>query len=646
MPYVVHGNAQRILTKARERSIDYSYPGGLDLKPGSEQHNRLLSLIMERALAAHTRQSERFPAWRRIDRTLTAYQWVDGDESRTQEGDDRRPVSIVFPYSYAMMETLLTYLTVAFFQDPLFRYEGVGPEDTIGSMLLELDVRVQSIRNRHPLALHTFFRDCLAYGQGIITPVWEVQRRYRRGKKRLGLPGEPAPRESSIFEGNMLYNVDPYRYLPDPTVAVHQIQRGEYVGWTSPDNIMNMLIEEQDSEGGVFNVRYLQEMVGLRSVLTCDEADRELLRGGSMSWDPSTSGVDRLYLNVTLIPKEWELGDGEYPEKWLFSVVGDAVVVQAERLDFDHQKYPLVVGAPDFDGYSSSPISRLEILYGLQHVLDFLFNSHVANVRKAINDMLVIDPYLINEKDVRDPRPGKVIRMRRPAWGRGVKDAITQLQVADVTRGHVADSDWIVQWMQRIAAVDDSVMGVLRSGGPERLTQAEFQGTRGGAVSRLQRLAQVLSWQSMQELAMMVASHTQQFREEEQYLAITGDWQRRLVDMFGVGSQFPSRIAVSPDDLRIDYDVIPRDGSLPGGNFSSFWIDMYKIIATDPKLSQEFDTFRLFSYIAKEMGAKNTEEFRRQTTQQQAPTVMPNAQVEQNVQAGNLIPFNPQVGTA
>jgi len=641
MPYTVHGNARRVQAQAGARSIDYSYPGGRDLKPGSEEHNRLLSYILERAEASHARQSERYPAWRRIDRTLTAYQWVDGEEVEVQEKDGRRPVSIVFPYTYAMMETLLTYLTIAFFQDPLFRYDGVGPEDTVGAMLLELDVRVQSIRNRHPLALHTFFRDTLAYGVGALTPVWEVQRRYRRGKRAMGLPGEVPPRVESIFEGNTLYNIDPYRYLPDPTVAVHRMQEGEYVGWTTTTNLLNLLTEERESDGSIFNVRYLQGLGGLRSALCLDESDRELLRGGALSFDTSTNTADRLYLYINIIPSEWGLGDGDYPEKWLFSVVGDSVIIQAAPVELDHQKYPVVVGAPDFDGYSGSPISRLEVMYGLQHVLDFLFNSHVANVRKAVNDTLVIDPYLINERDVRDPKPGKIIRMRRPAWGRGVKDAIMQLQVNDVTRGHVADSDWIVQWMQRIAAVDDSAMGVLRSGGPERLTTAEFQGTRGSAVNRLQRVAQVLSWQSMQELGMMVASHTQQFREQEQHLAITGDWQRRLIDMFGVKQAFPPQMLVTPDDLRIDYDIVVRDGSLPGGNFSPAWLDLFKTIAGDEELRQRFDVFRIFSYIAKEMGAKNTEEFRRVE-----PTtgVMPDAQVEEQVQAGNLIPFNPAAG--
>ena len=38
--------------------------------------------------------------------------------------------------------------------------------------------------------------------------------------------------------------------------------------------------------------------------------------------------------------------------------------------------------------------------------------------------MLVVDPYLVNINDLKDPQPGKLIRLRRPAWGRGVDKVV------------------------------------------------------------------------------------------------------------------------------------------------------------------------------------------------------------------------------
>ena len=146
---------------------------------------------------------------------------------------------------------------------------------------------------------------------------------------------------------------------------------------------------------------------------------------------------------IDLIPKDWELSNNEYPEKWLFEVAADSIVIGAMKIEQNHGMYPVANASPDFDGYTPTPMSRLEVLYGLQHTMDWLFNSHIANVRKAINDMLVIDPWMVNINDVKDPKAGKLIRLRRPAWGKGkVSDYISQLISCIVTgkqigRAHV-----------------------------------------------------------------------------------------------------------------------------------------------------------------------------------------------------------------
>jgi hypothetical protein len=341
-----------------------------------------------------------------------------------------------------------------------------------------------------------------------------------------------------------------------------------------------------------------------------------------------------MWMYVNLIPKDWGLGGGEDPERWMFTLAADAVILRAQPLGLIHNMYPACMIAPDFDGYSSVPLSRLEIMYGLQGCVDFLFNSHVENVRKAINDMLVYDPYLINGADLEDPKAGKLIRTRRPAWGRGVKDSVMQLNVNDVTKTHIGDVSWIVQYMERLGAVDSSMMGALRQGGPERLTSGEFQGTRGGSLSRLERVAKVIGMQGMQDLGVMLASHTQQLMEEEQMAMITGETQQRMMDELGVSG---NRIKISPFDLLIGYDIIARDGSVSGGNFNPAMTQLFQTIATTPELQGQFDTFRIFAWIARSMGVKNISDFKRQQVQTQ---VMPDQRVMDQVQRGNLVPVN------
>jgi hypothetical protein len=426
-------------------------------------------------------------------------------------------------------------------------------------------------------------------------------------------------------------------WLPDPTVSSVDIQKGEYLGWVERSNYMTLLNDESKLNSNLFNVRYLKEKKNRRSVFALDQSDRQTRHGGSSHLTHDMSGtlnpVDIIKMYITLIPKDWELSDSEYPEKWYFELASDDIIIACEKADHNHGLYPIAVASPEFDGYSPTPIGRLEVLYGLQHTLDFMFSSHVANIRKSLNDMLVVDPYLVNIEDLKDPKPGKLIRLRRPAWGRGVDKVVQQLAITDITRANIADSAYITQWMDRISGADQSMQGALRMSGPERLTMGEFQGTRSSAVSRLQRLAMLIGVQFMQDIGTLFAAHTQQYMSQDTYVKVVGKYEQQLNSVFGK----KERVRVTPYDLAISYDLIVRDGSIPGGNFSQSWIELFKVIGTTPELMQQFDITRIFMYIANQFGAKNVEDFKR-TVDQTNVNVLPDNVVESQAKAGNFVP--------
>jgi len=646
MPYIVKGEPSSWKTVSyTEENHDYDYTNDSNLKPGSDFHNALRDKIWQRANESRHEISKRFPYWQEIDRTLTTYIPLKYAEETLKKQDTSKPVSIVFPYTYSILEALLTYLTMAFFQDPMFQYEGVEDDDTLGAMLMELVIRLHCIKNKVPPALHTVLRDNLAYGVGIGIPGWKRLYGRKPIKSSIITQSEFGEQtqidvqmvESLLFEGNSLSNIDPYMWLPDPSVASSDIQSGEFMGWVDRDNYMNLLSEESQQGTSLFNVKYLKLKKDKRSTLALDQSDRQTRHGGSSELNRSmtntTNPVDVIKMYITLIPRDWELSEGEYPEKWYFELAADDVIIACERADHNHGMYPLAVASSEFDGYSITPIGRLEAVYGLQHTLDFLFNSHISNVRKSINDMIVVDPYLVNINDLKDPQPGKLIRLRRPAWGRGVDKVVQQLAVQDITRANIADASYITQWMDRASGADQSMQGALRQGGPERLTRSEFQGTRGSAMSRLQHVAMTIGMQFMQDIGTMFAVHSQQYMSQDTYARIVGRHAEQLTAIFG-GKR---NTRVTPYDLAINYDVIVRDGSIPGGNFSDAWIEMFKVIGTNPELMQQFDVTRIFMYIAQQLGAKNVEDFKRNLGQVQGQ-VMPDEQVMNQVQAGNMIP--------
>jgi len=629
MPRILQLNEGQSTVPLSSIHHDYDYPEGLDLKPGSKLHERIKTEVLRRATDSAGHISDRFTSWNNIDDTLVSYIDTDSAEDAIKYKDHRKPVSIVYPYSYAILETLLGYFISAFCQEPYFRYEGVSAEDVIGAILLEKIVDLHCNKWKILLNLHTMFRDSFAYGFGIVAPSWKK----KFGKKIISGVQANQNRSRSfedalLFEGNALANIDPYKCLPDPNVSISNVQEGEYFGWVDSTNYLDLLSEEQHSDGGVFNTKYLRQLNGKRtSIYTTDNSRRNRNIRSTPGETHIGNPYDQIYMYIKLIPREWELGESEYPEKWLFSLAADQVVTKAQPLGIGHGMFPIAVAAPDYDGYGITPVSRLETLYGLQHTLNWMFNAHVQNVRKVINDTLIVDPYLINVPDIEDAKEGGVVRTRRPAWGRGVKDSIMQLAVSDVTRGHVADASIIREAMDKIGATDSWTMGSLRSSGPERLTGKEFEGTQKGGFTRLERVAKIVGVQAMQDIGYMFAYHTQQFMTEEVYIKTTGRSQERLMMEYGD----TTHLKVSPYDLLIDYDLKVRDGSVPGGNYSGVWENMFKLLTEHPELQQKFDIMRIFKHILRNNGAKNTEEFIK--VQQ-----LPDEQVAQQAQAGNLVP--------
>ena len=152
MPNIVYGDVGKTNRKMildTDATYDYDYPQGLNLDPKSDLHRFIVNEVLQRALVSQRVMSSRFDSWNEIDRCLTSYMEPDAGglgelneerDIKKDKGSKKKPVSIVFPYSYAILETVLTYLVMAFLEEPIFRYEGVSPDDVIGAILIAYDV--------------------------------------------------------------------------------------------------------------------------------------------------------------------------------------------------------------------------------------------------------------------------------------------------------------------------------------------------------------------------------------------------------------------------------------------------------------------------------------------------------------------------
>ena len=637
MPYI-HLGGLETPSSGREvklQSQGYAYPDGLDLRPWSKLHNNLKHEILLRAQESHDVMKRRHENWEKIDDKLTAYISLDDAEKAVKDVDDRKPVSIVVPISYATLQTFLSYFMAAFLERPYFRYSGTGPEDRIGAMLLERVIDIHTVRSKVMLPLYTMWRDALAYGLGAVSPIWKVIQGDRQVAKEDGFfdsSGEFVSTgrrkdiiQDTLWEGNALLNIDPYTYLPDPNVPVQSIQDGEFVGWVDRDNYVGLLELEQ-TDPTYFNVKYLNQIPQVGKSQYHPEKKAQTNRFGSPfnRVGISTRPIDIIYMYMNIIPKDFKLSDKETPEKWFFALAADEVIIAAQPIGLDHNMFPVAVAAPEFDGRSIVPTSKLEVIQPMQEVVDWMINSHIANTRKAINDMIVYDPSIINSEDLADPKPGKLIRARRAAWGRPIKDAVFQLGVTDVTRGHVADTGMFIELMREISGATDTLQGINRRTA-ERKTATEHSDTRSSAMGRLEMSARLIASQAHQDISLMFAANAQQLMDKDMMVQVTGRLEADLREVYGAGES----VSVSPFDILINYDILPHSGKVPQNEHLQTWTQLFQIMLQDPMIRQQYDVGRVFEHIARQGGAEDVKEFR----------IVPDEKVSQQVDAGNIVPL-------
>ena len=630
--------------------ISYKYPKGLDLKPGSETHRKLLDKIRRRVQRSREAMGNHYSSWNRVDKVMRIHARPDWQKRATEKGSDKKKDTPLFtmPLSLATRETLLVYMTSAFLQKtPIFQYEGGGPEDVYKALIAEEVIQSQVVRNTVGLNLHTQYSDSFTYGIGVSQPRWNREFGWRMQEKETGFVSRltglfvntPPVKEKvwgMTYEGNALENIDVYRYFPDTNVPLHEPQKGEFNSWVTSENYASLLILEKEDADNFFNVRYLKNSSPSSSLLSGSIRPE----GVSEEKTNHSSQIDVLWFYCNLIPKDWGLGSSEYPEKWLFAVGADKVILSARQMDFTHNLFPVTVAAPDYDGHSAVPMSRMESINSLQTFVDFLHTSHITNIRKVLNDMFVVDPSLVNIYDLENPEPGKIIRMRRSQWGRGGLDqAIKQLQVSDVTGNNVNEAAFMANMAQEFAGAGDTLRGELAHRGP-RISSTQAQGARSAGFSKMERLAMIIDMQTMQPMGRMFVSHMQQFMEEDTFVKVTGNRLKDFEKWYGSTSA-GERVEVSPFDLLGEYDIVPSSGTVAGSQDPQTWIQLFQIAlgSQNQEILNSLDFPKVFTHIASQLGAKNIGDFLKSPTSSIPPQVVPDEQVENQVQQGNLLPI-------
>ena len=611
----------------------------LDIKFGGQLHRKILTAVSDRIKFSKEKFQGRHDKWRKSEEAAIAYlpeREIDAAKRQKRAGGMPQFTTIVIPYSYGILMASHTYWTTVFMsRAPVFQFTGRHGESVQSTQAMEALMDYQLQVGGMLVPLYIWLLDVGKYGVGIVGNYWDVQESSVSNiveKEQLILGIIPTGKTKKIkqtqrvqsYAGNKLYNVRPYDFLPDPRVPIHRFQEGEFcaryaeLGWN--------LILKREEQGYYTNTDKL---------VTGDQGANERISGsdqlelpgtpiGSNLFDKKAKDITKVYeCAIELVPKDWGLGKGSYPEKWMFTVTSDyKVVLGAQPLGALHDKFPFQVMEYETEGYSLVNRSIPEVLDSVQNTLDWLFNTHMYNVRKTLNNQWVVDPSRVVMKDVLDPLPGGAIRLKPEAYGTDVKTALTQLQVTDVTQNHLRDMNIVKGIGQEAVGVNEQIMGALATGGRKSATEIRTSATFG--INRLKTGAEYFSAMGWSPLSQMMLQNTQQFYEDDKKFKLVGD----LALEAG-----PSFLDVTPEIITGFYDFVPVDGTLPVDRFAqaNLWRELLTGMVRFPEITAQYDLGRIFGWVAQLAGLKNINQFK---IQQLDPEEIYRAK-----NAGNIVPL-------
>lgn len=589
-----------------------AYANEYKIDARSDKHRTVVDRLVEIIRLAESASDNVRGQWVRNEELYSAYVDLNSidRQKKANSTDKGQPdyVTLYVPYSYAMLLSAHTYIcSTMFARNPIWQYQGRHGEAEQQVAAVESLIDYQVTAGEHMPHYYVWTHDSQRYGFGVLGAKWKKEtirvRRFQDQKRTfLGMEVPwAAPIKQEVveevpgYEGNEVYNVRPADFGWDPRVPVTQFQKGEMVTRKYQLSSMDLVDDTQ-----YFNQKYLPQA---KSSMT-DSRDSFLdIPSNSSTTELEESGgnfFDAHDVYVRLIPSKWGLGRSDKPEKWYFIIVNKCLIVCARPMDTYSNRWPFSVTPGEVEGYDRVPRSLLQTTEALGNALSWLLNSHMFNVRAALNNQLVVDPSRLMVSDMVGPNPGKLIRMKPSAYGQDVRNMIYQLPVQDITRANVSDMEMVASLLQRTAGINDNMMGQVNSG---RRTATESRATNTMGISRMKTLVEYQSSCAYGPLAQLLLQNSQQYYSAPLKLRIVGD---RLAD-----NPEPF-LVVDPAAIAGFYDMTPVDGTMPIDRMAqvTMWTQFLQAASAFPQVMQGYDLGQIFAFVAQLGGIRNLKQFR------------------------------------
>lgn len=652
-----YGMAARVEDEDIAQKLKYSAAAGL--------HAKVISRLKARRMLSERAMSKRYDSWNKVDESCRLF--IDLSR-KAKKGDGTTDTlkseipwarSIVVPMSYAILQVYLTQLMGIFTRrDPPLEIQGVGMEDVRPAKLMNAVIAHDQVQTNYILQLYTAMQDALKYGLGGFHDCWEEKFGYKQERATgaqammLEMMGQPTSQRAwrKLRQYNKIEAWDPFNFYPDPRVSLSNLQDGEFCGHRIWRGYLELLAGSQENGGIYFNI----DQIPKNSPRTQNLRSRNRFQASQMnligSMDEKDKGFHAIdsYV-VSIIPEEWELGDGYRPEKWQFTWVDDQVIIRAHPADYEHGDFNYSAFESNIDTHVFGNQGSIENLDGLQRFMDWSYNSHIQNLIRFINNRMIFDPSLVQAFDVENPDAAMHIRLT-PLGQQMLREGrltlqgmIQQLQLTDVTTPMVQAVNQMFDFAMRMSGAADQMMGATTK---DKRTLGEVSRVGHEGSMRMAMHAIMMDVQGMRPTALRWCANRQQYTDEDMFVRIAGD----MVAEFG-----GDRIKVRPGDLQGNFDYVPKTGPEPGdpGEMAGIMFEGLGMIMKSPEIlaipdrnGGYLDPHEFIKEGLRDRKVHNVNDFYRKMggqPGQQLPApnvqVVPDEEVQKQAQAGNVVPI-------
>jgi len=446
--------------------------------------------------------------------------------------------------------------------------------------------------------------DVLRKGIGIVKCVWERKvERKQIPVKLFDIPIAETDDYIVSYEGPRSINVDPFSFFPDPRVSLDRFQEGQFCGHLL--YVPWWWLKEREKSG----VYAFVDEIHPFSTAGLDEikSTPPFSIIGIPEWLPTSpeemkqQGMVMLHeIWIKIVPSQYGLSESNDVELWVLVMANKNKIIRAEPSPFAHSYFPFSIGLYLMDAHSNDPVGLVELLQPFQDLCSWLINSHLDNVEKVLNEVLLFDPSRIDPRDMQEFKPGTVIPLRPEAYGTAPAEAIYQVPVQLYTSQNLSILEILLDYMQRLSGSSDILLGMFPT---TKRTATETAHVSQMGANRMQVLAQTLSSTAIIPWVELQFALLQQFLSHPVTVRLLG----APVASKLVGTV----IEVSPQDIQGRYYFPLHDGTVPldPQRNAETWLQIFELIGRVPSLSEMFDVVGIFRYMVSMMGVRNIDQF-------------------------------------